>query len=209
MLMIAKLKGAPLISTEGERQISMKTELGLPESVSRKPAIRNVPTMSVLKHVSMNMMRFTHGNFSGEGLRRTGAPSAVAPAGWLKLLSMNPGLTRLQVLAGLEPNSFSGRDVHFGASSRIPSDTRFPRFYREDAKAAQLNPIVGLQSVLHTVENRVHRLFCFRFADARAFDDLINEIEFYHFAPPMNYDVLAISFVNIFLPSREAGGNGN
>jgi hypothetical protein len=160
--------------------------------------------MSVLKQVIMNMMTFTQGNLTGRAPGKTGVPSPVTLAGWLKRLSMDPGLKRLQVLARLEPNSFSGRDVHFGASARIPADARFSRFYRKDAKAAQLNPIVGFQSVLHTVEDRVHRLFCFCFTDARTFDDLINEIEFYHFAPPMNNDVLAISFVNIFLPSQEA-----
>jgi hypothetical protein len=109
----------------------------------------------------------------------------MALAGWLKLFSMYPRSERLQVLAGLESNGLTGGNVHFGAGSGIPSDSRFPRLHREDAKAPKLNPIVGFQSVLHTVEYRVYRLFRFRFADACAFNDLINEIEFYHFAPPV------------------------
>jgi hypothetical protein len=122
---------------------------------------------------------------------------------------MGPWSERLQVFAGLEPNCLSGRDVHFGAGTWIPSDARLPRFYGEYAKAAQLNPVVGFQSVLHTVENGIHSLLRLCFADARSFNDLIDEIEFDHFAPPMNKNVLAISFVNIFLPSQGNCGNGN
>jgi hypothetical protein len=99
---------------------------------------------------------------------------------------MYPGSKRLQVFAGFEPNRLSRRDVHFGAGPRIPSDARLPRFDGEYSKAAQLNPIVGFQSVLHTIKDSVYSLFRLRFADARAFNDLIDEIEFNHFRPPMN-----------------------
>ena len=90
------------------------------------------------------------------------------------------GLERLQVLAGLEADGLSGRNVDFGTGARISTDAGLARFYRKDAKASQLNAIVGLQSVLHAVEDGIDRLFGFGLADARALDDLIDKIQFDH-----------------------------
>src|ERR1041384_132262 len=93
-------------------------------------------------------------------------------------------LERLQVLAGLESYSFSGRDIDFRTRSRVSADTRLTRFHREHAEAPQLNPIVRFERILHFVENGVDCLFRFSFADPRPLNNLIDEIEFDHWSPP-------------------------
>ena len=93
-------------------------------------------------------------------------------------------LQRLQVFAGLEAYGLSGRDVYFRTGTRVPADAGFPRFHRKHAKAAQLDPIVGLEGVLHAIEDRIDRLFRFRLAYSRPLNDLIHKIEFDHWEPP-------------------------
>src|SRR6266581_1858520 len=152
--MIARLKGSPESSREGVRQISRGNEESPLPSVSVNPAIRKVPTMSVLRQVRMNRAMFSQGNFC------SGACSNRISAGGLSVLSMKCLvllLQRLQVFAWLEAHGFSWRDIHFRAGTRVPSDSRLPRLYREDAKATQLNPIVGLEGVFHAIEDGVHR----------------------------------------------------
>src|SRR6476646_4204869 len=96
----------------------------------------------------------------------------------LKTKNFDARLERLQVLAGLESHGFSWRDVHLGTGSRITTDSGLARFDREDAKAAQLNPIVGFQGVFHAIEDGVDGLLSLRLTDPRPFDDLIDKVEF-------------------------------
>jgi hypothetical protein len=109
---------------------------------------------------------------------------------------------RLQVFTRLETYGLSRRDVYFRTGSGVPADTGLPRLYRKDAEAPQLNPIVGLEGILHAIEDRVDCLLRFRFAHSRPLDDLIHKIEFDHWN-------LRISFENLFLTSGEALGNAN
>jgi len=175
--MMAKLNGSPVINRDGVRQISrVKSRSPLPREFVN-PAIRTVPTIDVLTQVRMNKAMFSQGNFC------SGACSNKISAGGLNVLSMKRLvllLQRLQVFAWLEAHGFSWRDIHFRAGTRVPSDSRLPRLYREDAKATQLNPIVGLEGVFHAIEDGVHRLLCFRLADSRPIYDLIDKIEFDH-----------------------------
>jgi hypothetical protein len=112
------------------------------------------------------------------------------------------GLERLQVFARLESNGLSGRDVHFRAGSGVPADAGLSRFHGKHTKATQLDPIIGLEGVLHAIENGVDCLLRLCFADSRPLHDLIHKIEFDHWN-------LRISFVSIFLPSGDALGNAN
>jgi hypothetical protein len=133
--------------------------------------------MSVLRHVSPKRRTLSQGNLSG------GAASNENSAGGVNVLSMKQLqllLERLQILAGFEPYGFSWRDVHFRTGARITPDTGFPRLYREDAEASQLNPIVGFECILHAVEDRIDSLFRFGLANTRPLDDLIHKIEFDH-----------------------------
>jgi hypothetical protein len=89
-------------------------------------------------------------------------------------------LQRLQILAGLEAYGLSGRDIDFGTGAGVSPDAGLARFYREDAEASQLNPIIGLEGIFHAIEDGVNRLFRFRLANTRPLDDLIHKIEFDH-----------------------------
>jgi hypothetical protein len=99
-------------------------------------------------------------------------------------------LQRLQVFAWLEPDGLSGGNVDFGSRSRVSPDACLSRFHREYSESAKFNPIVGFQSVLHTIEDRIDCLLGFCFADACSFDDLIYKIKLDHAKPPR----FAISF---------------
>src|SRR5262245_21490556 len=111
-------------------------------------------------------------------------------------------LKRLQVLAGFETHDFSGGDVDFRTGPRVSSDACLPRLHREHTEAPQLNPIIGFERILHAIEDRIDRLFCFRLAHSRSLNDLVYKIEFDHWS-------LRISFVPIFLTSGDMLGNGN
>jgi len=89
-------------------------------------------------------------------------------------------LKRLQVFPWLETYGLSWRDIHFRSGTRVSADTRLPWLYGEDAKATQFNPIVSLESIFHTVEDGVDRLFRLCLADSRPLDDLIDKVEFDH-----------------------------
>jgi len=89
-------------------------------------------------------------------------------------------LQRLQVFAWLEAYSFSRRNVDFRARAGVPANTGLSRFDGEDAKAAQLDPIVGLEGIFHAIEDRIDCLFGFRLTHSRPLYDLIHEIEFDH-----------------------------
>jgi hypothetical protein len=122
--------------------------------------------------------------------------------GTMLRLTQTSDLERLQVFAWLESYGLSGRDVHFRASPRVSPDTGLSRLYRKYAEASQLDPIIGLEGILHAIEDRIDSLLCFRLAHSRPLNDLIHKIEFDHWN-------LRISFVNIFLPSGDVLGNGN
>ena len=111
-------------------------------------------------------------------------------------------LEGLQVFAWLEAHGFSGRDVHFRTSPRVPADAGLSWFDGKHAKAAQLDPIIGLEGVFHAIENGIDCLLCFCLTDSRPLHDLIHKIEFDHWN-------LRISFINIFLPPGDALGNAN
>jgi hypothetical protein len=111
-------------------------------------------------------------------------------------------LQRLQVFAGLEAYGLSGRDIHFRSGPRVPADTGLPRLHRKHAEAPQLNPIIGLEGVLHAIKNGIDRLLRFGLAHSRPLNDLIHKIEFDHWN-------LRISFVNIFLTPGDKLGNAN
>src|SRR5690349_15522781 len=133
--MMAMLKGKPLMSLAGFLRTENRKLSTLSPRVSLKIAINTVPTNVVVIQVITNRATFIHGN------GRTDS-SAKNSAGGVKLLSMkllrtknlDAGLKRLQVLAGLEPHGFTGRDIHFGTGSRVAADSRLARLDREDAK---------------------------------------------------------------------------
>lgn len=193
-----RLNGSPESNNDGVRTMSRRNDVTLSSTRLVNGAIKTVPTMSVLRQVRAKRIMLSQGNLSGR------AASIENSAGRVNVLSMKQLqllLQRLQILAWLEAYGFSWRDVDFGSGPGVASDTGLARFYREDAEAPQLNPIVGFKRILHTVEDRIDRLLRFGLANTRPLDDLIHKIEFDHWPPPSDNCVPAISFATIFLPS--------
>src|SRR6266850_2615497 len=181
--MIARLKGIPFTRDEGDMRISLEK---LPRSLNVfvNKAMRIHPMTLVLRQVRPNNATFTQGNFC------SGVSSNSISADGLNELSMKrvllsvgpvpPRLQRLQVLAWLEAYSFSWRDIYFRTRTRVPPDTGLPRLYGKYSEAAQLDPIIGLEGILHAIEDGIHCLFRFRLAHSRPLNDLIHKIEFDH-----------------------------
>src|SRR5262249_17509085 len=224
--MIAKLKGSPVRSTDGDRTICVRKGIKS-SSEFVYIAMSAVPMSKVLRQVPANKRTFTQGNFCcgasssrisadesnalrmGQSillLHLFSAGASILPAPYQACASpaasRQERSKRLQVLAGFETHGFSGRDIHFRTGPRVSADAGLTRLYREHAEAPQLNPIIGLERVLHAIEDGIHCLFCFGLAHSRTLNDLVYKIEFDHWS-------LRISFVDIFLTSGNMLGNGN
>ena len=135
--------------------------------------------MSVVRQVSPKSATFNQGNFC------RGATSKGISADGLNVLSMKHlplQLQGLQILSGFESHGLTWRDIYFRTGAGVPTNASLARLYREDPEASQLNPVVGLEGILHAVEDGVYRLFRFRLADTRPLDDLIDKIEFDHWS---------------------------
>src|SRR2546423_1517249 len=87
---------------------------------------------------------------------------------------------RLQFFPRFEPNRFSRRDVDFGASAGIASDAGLARPYVEHAESPQLDAFALGEGALHAFKDRFNRGFGFRFGDAGAIDDFVDDVEFDH-----------------------------
>jgi hypothetical protein len=176
---MARLNGRPESRIEGVWKISLKSEVALSSTLFVNGSIKTVPTINVLKHVRPNKTMLIQGKLS-----RT--DRTEISAGGLNVLSMKQlqlllqRLQRLQILAWLEAHGLTRGDIYFGTGAGVSPDAGLTWFYREDAEASQLNPIVGLEGIFHAIEDGVDRLFCFSLADTRPLDDLIHEIEFDH-----------------------------
>jgi len=121
------------------------------------------------------------GAVDGFFLRLHATVCALGAAAFFKRQRSNPQrLERLQILAGLEPYGFSRRYIHFRTCAGVSANARLPRLDGKYTKAAQLDPVVGLQGILHAIKDRIHSLFSFCFADSCPLDDLIHKIEFDH-----------------------------
>src|SRR5712691_95004 len=178
--MMAKLNGRPLMSTEGDLNISLTKTLTSVKEFA-KEALSKHPVTIVLRQVTPNSATFTQGNFCGGACSNNISADGLSELSMKRvLLYLTLPLQRLQVFAWLKPNSLSWRDVHFGTGTRVPADAGLPRLDRKYAEAAQLDPIVGLEGILHTVEDRIHCLFRLCLAHSRPLYDLIHEIEFNH-----------------------------
>src|SRR2546427_8454352 len=201
--MIARMNGSPFTSVKGDLKIDRKNAVKS-VNVFWNEAIRKAPITAVDKQVNANKTTLTHGNFccgassnsiSAEGLNvlsmkpiflfsvgPTGQPISVHrfAAFLIGQWPVPPRLERLQVFARLEAYGFSRRDVNLGTCAGISADTRFPRLHRKYAKAAQLDPVICLQGILHAIEDGVHSLFSFCLADSCPLDNLIHKIEFDH-----------------------------
>src|SRR6266700_6888685 len=164
------------ISAEGLNVLSMKEVFlfSAGSSTDRPPSIEAARYRACAS-------RGQPGSVGGFFLRLHATVCALGAAAFLKRQRSNPQrLERLQILAGLEPYGFSRRYIHFRTCAGVSANARLPRLDGKYTKSAQLDPVVGLQGILHAIKDRIHSLFSFCFADSCPLDDLIHKIEFDH-----------------------------
>src|SRR5438034_5874250 len=164
------------ISAEGLNVLSMKEVFlfSAGSSTDRPPSIEAARYRACAS-------RGQSGAVGGFFLRLHATVCALGAAAFFKRQRSNPQrLERLQILAGLEPYGFSRRYIHFRTCAGVSANARLPRLDGKYTKAAQLDPVVGLQGILHAIRDRIHSLFSFCFADSCPLDDLIHKIEFDH-----------------------------
>ena len=164
------------ISAEGLNVLSMKEVFLFSawSSTDGPPSIESA-------HYRACASRGQPSSVGGFFLRLPGTALALGTATLLIRHRWNPQrLERLQILAWLEPYGFSRRYIHFRTCAGVSANARLSRLDGKYTKAAQLDPVVGLQGILHAIKDRIHSLFSFCFADSCPLDDLIHKIEFDH-----------------------------
>jgi len=89
-------------------------------------------------------------------------------------------LQRLQFLARLESNGFSGRNANLLAGARIASDAGLSRAHIEHTEAAQLDSFAFAERFLHGIENSFDGLLGLGSAHAGLVHNGIHDIKFNH-----------------------------
>jgi len=176
------------ISAEGLNVLSMKEVFLFSawSSTDRPPSIEAARYRACASPIEAARYRAcaSRGQPSSVGgffLRLPGTALALGTATLLIRHRWNPQrLERLQILAWLEPYGFSRRYIHFRTCAGVSANARLSRLDGKYTKAAQLDPVVGFQGILHAIEDRIHSLFSFCLADSCPLDDLIHKIEFDH-----------------------------
>jgi len=84
----------------------------------------------------------------------------------------------VQFLARFEPDGFAGGDAYLGAGSGIAADACFAGADAKNAKSAQFDALAGGQGLLEALEDRIHRGFCLCTRQARALDNLMDDVLF-------------------------------
>ena len=85
---------------------------------------------------------------------------------------------RMQFLAGLEPNCFSGSNADLGSGAGIATDSGFASADTENAKSTQFDALACGQSLFQAFKDRVDGRLGLRARQAGAFDDLMNDVLF-------------------------------
>ena len=93
-------------------------------------------------------------------------------------------MQRLQFFARFKADSFTGWNGDFGAGARIASDSGFPGFHVEHAKATKFDAVALLQRALHAFEHRLYSHFSFRLSNAGLVDYFVNDIQLDQRVPP-------------------------
>src|SRR4029450_4227103 len=97
----------------------------------------------------------------------------------------------LEVLARLEADRASGRNLHFLARPWVAADSALARFDLEDAEPAQLDPLPAHHGVLHRLEDRFDRHFGLDLRDVGGLADLVDDVHLDHGdGPPSKFCVL-------------------
>jgi len=87
---------------------------------------------------------------------------------------------RVQLLARLEPDGLARSNADFSPGAGVAPNAGFARPHTEHAKAAQLDPLAGRQSLLEALENRIHRRFCLGARQAGTLNHLMDDVLLNH-----------------------------
>jgi hypothetical protein len=93
---------------------------------------------------------------------------------------------QVQFFARLEPDRLARSNTDLCARPRVPPDARLPGLHREHAKPTQFNAITRNQSLLHAVEDRVHRVFRLGPRKSGPFHDPLDKVLFNQLGPPLS-----------------------
>jgi hypothetical protein len=84
----------------------------------------------------------------------------------------------VQFLAGFEANGFPWGNADLGAGSGIAADACFAGSDAKNAESAQFDALAGRQGLLEALEDRIHRSFRLGTRQARALDDVMDDVLF-------------------------------
>ena len=82
----------------------------------------------------------------------------------------------MQLFAGLEADSLSGRDGDLGSGTGIASDAGLAWLYGEDAESAQLNAVALAKRLFHGLEDGIDGGFRLDAGKPGSFDNSLDEI---------------------------------
>jgi len=98
----------------------------------------------------------------------------VSPVAFL--LSRRAVLDHVQFFAGFEANRLARRNADLGAGAGIAADAGLACTDAEDAKAAQLDALTGRESLLETLEDRIHGSLSLRAGQTRALNHMMYDV---------------------------------
>jgi hypothetical protein len=105
--------------------------------------------------------------------RLSGEKFGLTPATEKGLAS---ALERVQLLARLEANGLSGGNADLSPGAGVAADAGFARADTENAESAQLNALAGCESLLKTLEDRIHGCFGLGARQAGALNHVMNDV---------------------------------
>lgn len=82
----------------------------------------------------------------------------------------------MQLFAWLKAHCLARSDTDFGAGAGITTDTGLAGADAEHTKSAQLDALSGCESLLQTLEDRIHCRFRLGAGQARALDDTMDNV---------------------------------
>lgn len=85
----------------------------------------------------------------------------------------------MEFLAWFETDSLAGGNSHFGAGTRIASDSGLAGAHVEDTEAPELDAVTCGEGLFQAFKDRVHGGFRLVARQARTFDDVMDNVLFY------------------------------
>jgi hypothetical protein len=96
----------------------------------------------------------------------------------------------LEFFAGLETDSFAGRNVDFFAGARVAADSSLAGLDAKDAEASELDALSTAESLLEGFEDRFDGLLGFGAADESLGHNRIDDVQLDHTRLPLPRQML-------------------